>query len=116
MNTQIRPQVVGLLLVLDMPACNWPAGHPVRMDGTPFSAAEAELVAGATWPELRAARDLMQSEAEAAQEKATDYGRLADLMRPYLDRLGPGATLQDAMAVMPPAERTEVAELVERLG
>ena len=69
----VRPEVVALLADFDMERTS--SGQQfVHRDATPFTAAEAELIASATDEEMRA----------AAGELAGTPERLAELFMPYI--------------------------------
>lgn len=75
-----RPDVVALLTDFDVERTD--SGQRfVHRDGRPFTAAESELISGATDEEMRA----------AAGELAATPERLADVLMPYVRKAADGA-------------------------
>ncbi|MFI6329873.1 hypothetical protein ACIBBG_16420 [Micromonospora chersina] len=90
----------------------WTARELRHEDGRPFTEDEHQLVGQARRPELQAVRDYFANAALVASEHAEHLRQLAALVQPYMERFGPGTTVADVRALMPPEERARLDELV----
>lgn len=105
----IRPAVVALLTDLT------PDGHPETWkhdNGQTVTADELQVVLGATWDELEAARDYTRRAADFAAEKVAAINRIHEIAAPYLSR-DPEPTPLELMALVSDTERAELAELLD---
>jgi hypothetical protein len=114
---QVRPHVARLLAATDMGSVMNAASRTdwKRIDGTPLTAEERDLVANANRQDLLAGREILDREAEKARADGADMNRVAELAEPYYQQFGEGSTMGDVVKVMPEPERTELIELLERL-
>lgn len=114
----VRPHVARLLAVTDIGSVmNAPSPDGwMRSDGTPLTAAERELVGSANRLELLAGREILEKQAQKAIADGADMNRVAELTEKYFMQLGEGSTMGDVEKIMPPDERAELIELLERLA
>lgn len=120
--TEVRPDVVGLLLAIDftdtaaIETVMSGGGATVRrQNGVPLTDAEVRLMKTATVAELQAVADYGRRVADYHTQRTRDLQRIVELTRPYYD-LNPAAVLADVLPAMPAPERAEVEELVKRIA
>ena len=108
---KIRPDVVALLV--DLEPCDLDLPARFHLDGRPMTEAECDLINEATGPEWEAAADYYRRFGEHAEDMAKAHERLAEIMRPYFDRLSSSATVDDVLPLLTETEREEVDRLHE---
>lgn len=113
--TAVRADIVALIVDIDLEKSTWPSVL-VHHDGRPFTEDEAQLVGEAGRAELAAAAQYASAAMEYHEGMLAAYDRLEELTEPYFNRLPPYATLRSVRALMTPAERAELAELMDRLA
>jgi hypothetical protein len=123
----VRPEVVILLADVDIAdklfevggLPDKPIGEFIReskhRDGRVVTEAEAVLIGSATPEEFEATARLALAEADYAQDLAAANQRFVAILQSAWDRLPEGSTADDALALLPPAERAEAEELAGRL-
>lgn len=121
-TTEIRPEAVSLFLDIDWttstrigPGQPWPP-KLVHRGGQPFTDAEHALFMGMTTGELEAAARYIETAKEHTESSAQDLNRVQELTKPYFVQLGNGSTLDSVRAIMPPVERTELDQILDRIA
>ncbi|MFD9905687.1 hypothetical protein [Streptomyces sp. NPDC059063] len=110
----IRPDVV--ILLTDADPSRYGTVHHNHRDGTPFTAAEVELISTATQAEIdaAAAQTLLESDWVAelpSLQKARDA-----LITKYIDQVpGPLFSISDICGVMTDVDQAEFKRLVEAI-
>ena len=90
--------------------------HQLRhRDGRPFTAAEHDLAAQATMVELRALRDYYAKATAHHTAQQQLMAEMADLVKPYFERLGGGANLGQVRDAMTPDEQARLDHIVDRI-
>ncbi|MFB7635640.1 hypothetical protein ACFC0M_32460 [Streptomyces sp. NPDC056149] len=111
----VRPDIV--VLLTDVGPSRLDPDHLHRRDGSPFTAAEHDLILTCTPAEITAAKAQKRLENDWAREHQAMQKALVDLFTKYVDQL-PDGTLCSAGEVyglMTDEDYTECARLVEAL-
>ena len=111
----IRADVVSLLTDINLDNLE-PGQRAHHNDGRPCTDTEMETLHTATLGEVKASSDYLDTVVGFHTEQHTDMQRVITLCKPYYDQLPDDATLGDVRPLMTDGERTELAELLDRLA
>lgn len=117
-ETSIRPDVVVFVhallpdLIHDMTTSptNW-----VHKDGQPMTDHERETFGSCTYDEIQAVQRLAEANMALIGDEVTGLERVTALCAPYFALLPEGSVMEQVLALLPEAERNEVATLMDRL-
>lgn len=113
-NASIRPDVVALLVDLDLDGDHPHDWH--HQDGRPLTQDEIETAGDATRAELQASIDYLRRARDYSHDQAQLLERLEDLTRPYFENNPGCATFGEVKELLNAEDRAEYDQLVEQIA